>query len=246
MISAGGESIGGSFIRHPQPTSALMVPRSVGPRPAPRPRFPAPERRSPASSDRRASTPDRPSYLLGLARGSRRAGVSGRDTRTGVGPRRHGGAVRGARTAGPAPPRPDRTAGRRTARRRSRGDQCPRLGIASARARVNQRGLARAVALMDRLSYPRKFALIDPLFLAPLGQVAASLLAELEDRVAVARWGLLGIDGGRAAGLSRANHSEGPLRSSGIRRIKPETWRSVPGASKRSCHRRSGTPRRSR
>ena len=49
-----------------------------------------------------------------------------------------------------------------------------------------QRLLAPAVALMNRLSYPRKFALISLLFVLPLALVMYILLSEIDDRIAFA------------------------------------------------------------
>ena len=46
-----------------------------------------------------------------------------------------------------------------------------------------QRLLAPAIALMNRLSYPRKFALISLLFVLPLALVMYLLLSEIDDRI---------------------------------------------------------------
>ena len=52
---------------------------------------------------------------------------------------------------------------------------------------------APAVALMNRLTYPRKFALISLLFALPLGLVMYLLISEMNDRIEFARKEIQGI-----------------------------------------------------
>src|SRR5206468_1917514 len=52
---------------------------------------------------------------------------------------------------------------------------------------------APAVAVMNRLTYPQKFALISALFLLPLGLVMYLLTSEIDDRIEFARKEMLGV-----------------------------------------------------